>query len=262
MEPEVSIPHSQVPATCPIVSQLDSIHASTSLFLKIHLNIILPSRSASSKRSLPFRFPHQNPVYTSPLPRTYYIPCPSHSSRLDHPNNIRWTVHNNKLLIVLFFPLPCYLVSLRLKDSPYHSKTLLTYVPPSMWATKFHTHTLILSYGAYIKGLGEVKSTLYLAGILSKIQTMCLASVVLHSTPDLWVLCAIMNWVGAVCSVAKGKCSGTKRVLKWTFCINALSSFTFMGQKIFRSGIQKNRAVNLQAMIWNCDTCDLRPTHT
>jgi len=33
---------------------------------------------------LSLRFPHQNPVYASPLPHTRYIPRPSHSSWFDH----------------------------------------------------------------------------------------------------------------------------------------------------------------------------------
>jgi hypothetical protein len=38
-----SLPHLQVPATCPILSQLDPVHALTSHFLQIHSNIIRSS---------------------------------------------------------------------------------------------------------------------------------------------------------------------------------------------------------------------------
>jgi hypothetical protein len=49
--------------------------------------------------TLSLRFPHQKPTRTSPLFHTCYIPHPSHSSRFDHPNNIRWQAQINKLLI-------------------------------------------------------------------------------------------------------------------------------------------------------------------
>jgi hypothetical protein len=63
----------------PILSQHNPVYTPTSHFLKIHLNIILLSMPGSPKHSLSLWFPHQNPVHTSPLPHTSYMPCPSHS---------------------------------------------------------------------------------------------------------------------------------------------------------------------------------------
>ena len=80
-------------------SQLDPVHKPTSNFLKIYLNIILPSTPGSPKCSLSFRFPHQNPVHASSLPHTRYMPRPSYSSRLYYPNSIGWAVQIIKLLI-------------------------------------------------------------------------------------------------------------------------------------------------------------------
>ena len=56
------------PVPLPILSQLDPAQTSTSHFLNIHLNIILPSTPRSPKRSLSLRFRHQNPVYAPALP--------------------------------------------------------------------------------------------------------------------------------------------------------------------------------------------------
>ena len=65
----------------------------TSHFLKIHLIIILPSTPGSPKWSLSHKFPHQNPVFTSPLPHSLYIPRPS-NSRFYHPKDTEWGVQN------------------------------------------------------------------------------------------------------------------------------------------------------------------------
>jgi hypothetical protein len=77
-----------------ILSQLNPVHTPTSHFLKIRLNIILPSTPGSLQRPLSLRFPHQTPVlvlHDSPLLHTRYIPRPSHSSWIvfDKVNNYR-----------------------------------------------------------------------------------------------------------------------------------------------------------------------------
>jgi len=78
----------QVPTACPYLEPDQSSPYPTSHFLKIHLNIILPSTPGSPKWSISHRFPHQNPVCTFRSPNTCYVHCPSHSSLFDHRNNI------------------------------------------------------------------------------------------------------------------------------------------------------------------------------
>ena len=92
MKSESSLPYSQVPATSPCPEPTPSSPQTPSHFLKIHLNIILPSTYGFPQWSLSLRFPHQNPVHTSTLPHTRHMPRPSHSSRFYHPHNIRSAV--------------------------------------------------------------------------------------------------------------------------------------------------------------------------
>jgi len=75
----------RAPPPVPILSQLDAVHTPTSQFLKIYLNIILPSTPGSSRWSLSLSSPHQSPVYASPLSYTYYMPRPSHYFRFNIP---------------------------------------------------------------------------------------------------------------------------------------------------------------------------------
>ena len=86
------------PPPFPVLSQIDPVHIPTSHFLKIHLNIILLSTTASSKWSVSLMFPRQN--YTSSLPHTFYLSRPSHSSRFYHPNNVGFAVQIIKFLIM------------------------------------------------------------------------------------------------------------------------------------------------------------------
>ena len=71
------------PLQVPTLSQINPVHVLPS-HLNNNFNIILPLMHASSKWSLSLRFPHQNPLYTTPRPHTRYMLRPSHSSRFDH----------------------------------------------------------------------------------------------------------------------------------------------------------------------------------
>ena len=81
MEPEGSIPHSQVPATCPYPEPADTVQATTFNFLNTHLNIKLPSMNGSSKWSLSLMFP---------------------TSKLDKPLLSPYVLHNPA---ISFFPI-------------------------------------------------------------------------------------------------------------------------------------------------------------
>ena len=112
------------PATT--LSQIHRVQALPSNFLKIHFNIIYPSKPVFSKWCLSLRFPHRSHVFTCPLPHTCHKPRPSHLSWLDQTKNILWAVQIIKLLLMRFSPLPSTKLS---KD--------LSYFPSSIWQTKF-----------------------------------------------------------------------------------------------------------------------------
>ena len=74
MEPDGSLQHSQVPAIRPILSQVHSAHTPTSYFLKIYLNIILPSTPGSPKWLFPSGFPTKTCIRLSSPPYALHAP--------------------------------------------------------------------------------------------------------------------------------------------------------------------------------------------
>ena len=79
------------------------------LMLSSHLHL------GHSSGLFPSSFPTK--ILYTPLLSSISATCPtSHSSRFDHPNNTGWDIQ--KLLIMWFSPIPCYLVPPRSKYSP------------------------------------------------------------------------------------------------------------------------------------------------
>jgi hypothetical protein len=76
LTPKVHYCIQNCPPLVPILRLLDPIHTPTFQFLKIHLNIILPSTPSYPKRSLSLSFRYQNHIYASyPSIRAT---CPTH----------------------------------------------------------------------------------------------------------------------------------------------------------------------------------------
>ena len=124
----------------PTLSHINLVHVLPFHLLKIHFNITLLSTPGSFKWYFPLRLLHQNSVCTSPLP-TCYMPHPSILLNLITP-----IIFGNKykslspsLCSFLHSPVILTLLGPNIPLTSY-SPTPSVYVPPSMWAAKFHTH--------------------------------------------------------------------------------------------------------------------------
>ena len=137
MEPEGSLPHSQVATTCPFPETDHSMPPHPTawrsiLMLSSHLCLGLPSGLC------PSGFPTTT-LYT-PFLSPIHTACPTHLTLLDL---LTWTILgeqyrslSSSLYNFFHFPLTSPLLS-QVFSSAAYSQTLSAYIPPSMWVTKF-----------------------------------------------------------------------------------------------------------------------------
>jgi hypothetical protein len=103
MESESSLPHSQVPATCPFPKpdrsspypHIPLPEDPSECYISIYVwasQVVSPPQISPPKPCLHLSSPH-----------IYYMYRLSHCARFDHPNNIEWGVQIMKLLIMVVF---------------------------------------------------------------------------------------------------------------------------------------------------------------
>ena len=135
MEPEGSLPQSQVPAPVPILSQLDPVLTTTSHILKIHLSLGLPSGL------FPSGFLTKT-LYTSLL-SPIRATSPAHLIRLDFTTSTilgeQYRSLSSSLCSFIHFPVTSSLLGQNILLNTLFSNTLS--LQSSFWATKFHIHT-------------------------------------------------------------------------------------------------------------------------
>jgi len=139
--PKVHFRTHKRPPSVPILGQHNPVHIPTS-HLKIHPNIIHSSTPRSPQWYLFLRFPHQDPIHTLSSP--VHATIPAHLILLDFITRKilgdGYRSLSSSLCSPLHSPVTSSLVGPKILLNTLLSNTL-SYLPPSMSANKFHTHT-------------------------------------------------------------------------------------------------------------------------
>jgi hypothetical protein len=133
MEPEGSLPYSQVPATCPYPGPTPSSPHHRLQLPEDPLYIILPSTSGSPQMALS---PQASPPTPCALLSPRHMPRPSTRTILGK----EYRSFSSSLCNFLHSPVTSSLLGPNTVRTSY-SQTSSAYVPPSVSAIKFHTHT-------------------------------------------------------------------------------------------------------------------------
>ena len=141
MKPDGSLPHSQQPATCPYPKPDRSSLRPPSHFSKIHVSIISHLRLGLPSCLLPSGFPTKT-LY-APLLSPYVLhalPIPAFLTSSPEWYLARYTKHKAPLYVVFSTPPLPRPSQVQISSWAPCSQKPSAYIPPSISATKFHTH--------------------------------------------------------------------------------------------------------------------------
>jgi len=120
MESEELLLLSKYLATCPFPLPDEPSPRPRTYFFQIHFIIIIPSMPMSFKSTICFRFPHQNHLWISGLLHACNIYLPFRSCLLCHSIIILRGIKITKTLIMLFYSVSSYCLTLKSKSHPQH----------------------------------------------------------------------------------------------------------------------------------------------